>query len=370
MCEILNRLRKIKRLDIWTNTKLLEIYSNVNIEKMPDHKIVNAVLDYIKSHGASRFSVFGKKFYLLRGWSENDARNRVAELQKANSEKFAKKRQANPENYPQCVSPMSVDFWLNRGYSKETALVEIKKQRPLNLEYWLNKGYSQIDSVKAVSQYQKEQGNKYISKLKNDPGKYASSSPRKLEYWLKKTNNDTEKSKNLLKEHQCTFSLSKCIQKHGSIEGTHIWEKRQEKWKKKVFNSETYIGHGRSLVSTQLFELIKEKISSFNYSILEGKNEKFIHNGTQAFKYDFTILESKKIIEFNGDYWHCNPSIYKEDHYHNLKKMTAREIWNFDKIKHQAAIQHGYKVLVIWEKDYVLDPEKEINKCLNFIKND
>jgi hypothetical protein len=37
----------------------------------------------------------------------------------------------------------------------------------------------------------------------------------KLVYWLEKTNGDVLKAKSLLSERQSTFSLDKCIEKHG-----------------------------------------------------------------------------------------------------------------------------------------------------------
>lgn len=52
----------------------------------------------------------------------------------------------------------------------------------------------------------------------------------KIEYWLKKTNNDLEKAKKLLIKRQSTFSLEKCIEKYGEEKGLERWVKRQEKW--------------------------------------------------------------------------------------------------------------------------------------------
>lgn len=39
-----------------------------------------------------------------------------------------------------------------------------------------------------------------------------------------------EEAKIALKESQTTFSLKKCIEKYGEIEGTKRWEERQDKW--------------------------------------------------------------------------------------------------------------------------------------------
>ena len=83
------------------------------------------------------------------------------------------------------------------------------------------------------------------------------------------------------------------------------------------------------------------------------------------FAYDFTYKD--KIIEFNGDYWHCNPKIYSRDFVNKRLNMTAEDIWNKDHIKEECAIRNGYKYLVVWELDYNQDPQHIINKCKEFL---
>jgi hypothetical protein len=47
--------------------------------------------------------------------------------------------------------------------------------------------------------------------------------------------------------------------------------------------------------------------------------------------------------------------------------MTAKEIWGYDKKRCDFLIKNN-KILIIWEKDVYNDREKEIHKCINFIK--
>lgn len=51
----------------------------------------------------------------------------------------------------------------------------------------------------------------------------------RIEYYLAKGYSQ-EESEDLLSERQSTFSLEKCIEKHGEEIGFEIWQKRQEKW--------------------------------------------------------------------------------------------------------------------------------------------
>jgi len=97
--------------------------------------------------------------------------------------------------------------------------------------------------------------------------------------------------------------------------------------------------------------------------------------------YDFLIEDSNVLIEVNGDYWHANPSLYKKDdeiNYPGLKIIRAEDVWKRDLDKRNNAIEFGYVVLYLWEKDiyenlrnqkldfFILD---EIQK-LNFSNSD
>ena len=76
---------------------------------------------------------------------------------------------------------------------------------------------------------------------------------------------------------------------------------------------------------------------------------------------DIFIPEINLIIEYNGDYWHCNPKKYESNYYHKYKKKTAKEIWEYDKNKIDLLIEKGYNYEIIWESDF--------NKDSNIVKN-
>lgn len=85
----------------------------------------------------------------------------------------------------------------------------------------------------------------------------------------------------------------------------------------------------------------------------------------RTFAYDF--VNGKKIIEFNGDYWHCNPKYYPKNYYHAYLGKTAEQIWTDNEIKINAIKNYGYDVLVIWESDYNKNKEQTVQKCLDFL---
>jgi G:T-mismatch repair DNA endonuclease (very short patch repair protein) len=87
--------------------------------------------------------------------------------------------------------------------------------------------------------------------------------------------------------------------------------------------------------------------------------------GIGSLKYDILLVDFKVLIEYNGDYWHCNPNKYKSDYFNKKKSMFAWELWNQDKKKKELAEKNGYKLFTIWEADYKFNKEKEINKIIN-----
>jgi G:T-mismatch repair DNA endonuclease (very short patch repair protein) len=68
--------------------------------------------------------------------------------------------------------------------------------------------------------------------------------------------------------------------------------------------------------------------------------------------YDIYIPDLNMLIEFNGDYWHCNPKKYKADYFNVKLNMTAKQIWARDAEKERLALGRGYEFLTIWESDY------------------
>lgn len=86
------------------------------------------------------------------------------------------------------------------------------------------------------------------------------------------------------------------------------------------------------------------------------------------YRFDLGFIKYKSLIEFNGDYWHMNPEIYKANYFHKKMGIIAKEKWNKDKKRVEYAESLGYKVLTIWEKDYNKNRQKIINECRIFLK--
>lgn len=161
------------------------------------------------------------------------------------------------------------------------------------------------------------------------------------------------------------FSLEKCIEKYGEKEGKEFWENRQRKWKESLRKNFIEYGDGRSPQSKFAKKFIIDICKYFNIDI--PTKEKYITKNKKHYAYDLCI--GKAIIEFQGDFWHCNPTIYSEDFINNVSKLSAKEIWYKDELKKECAESLGYSVLYIWESDSISDYNKELNKCISFINN-
>lgn len=102
---------------------------------------------------------------------------------------------------------------------------------------------------------------------------------------------------------------------------------------------------------TEIFLNLKESFPNLNFEI-ERRVKGFLNYAYSFYIVDILIEELKLVIEYNGDYWHCNPVIYESNYYNKKSKMFAKEIWEKDDLKIKSLEQIGYTVLTIWENDY------------------
>ena len=223
-------------------------------------------------------------------------------------------------------SPLCIEFWEkkypNKTHEQHVKLWEAHKKKirtmtsdhkinPVCWEHWVEKGYTMEEAVKKVSEVQKSRA----------------------------------------------FTLEKCIKKYGDVEGPKVFEERQIKWQKSLHKSlNDGNGLAQSIIAKEFFKRLisKAKIRKYQFEYQLGR-------------YSFDFRYGNVFIEFNGDYWHCNPKIYQPNFYNKVNKKTAYEIWSRDKRKLNLATKKGYKVITIWESDFNQDPEKTIQKCIEFI---
>ena len=246
------------------------------------------------------------------------------------------------------------------------------KKRSRNCkEFWIEKGLSEEESIIKSKEVMKEIHEKTSIKLKSNPEKYASKYPTKVEYYLKKGFKEEEAIKEISKI-QNRFSKDICVEKYGEELGLKKWNERQEKWQKSLKENGN-IKSGYSKISQKLFDSIIENYKSDKSEVYywTKNNEYMINNGNSFYLYDFTDIKKRRIIEYNGDQYHANPSIYKKNDmphpYHKNNYFTAEKIWERDKVKKNHANKEGFEVLIIWDSEYNKNPKETLEKCLKFL---
>ena len=120
------------------------------------------------------------------------------------------------------MSYFTVEHWINKGMSENQAIEKVKDLKiRINrycVEYWLRKGLTESEAKEKISEIQRNNAAKVNQK--NKPNS------TRLEYWLNKGYTENE-AKEKLKERQSTFTLKKCIIKHGETEGLKVYNDRQ-----------------------------------------------------------------------------------------------------------------------------------------------
>ena len=193
--------------------------------------------------------------------------------------------------------------------------------------------------------------------------------PTQLGYWLKKGFSEDD-AKLKLADRQNTNSLEKFIERHGEEVGALKWRKRQLKWQE-TLNSKSDEEKDRiSILKTSAIGIISKPERELNKILFnlgfDCKAQKCLHDKNDK-RYIYDIVCKTFLIEFNGDYWHCNPMKYKSDFFNKSKKMTAQQIWDNDKTKIEVAELQGFKVLTIWESDWKINKQKCIDECMRFL---
>lgn len=75
----------------------------------------------------------------------------------------------------------------------------------------------------------------------------------------------------------------------------------------------------------------------------------------------------KTIIECDGDFIHCNPKKYSADfvRFPKGEKITAKQIWEKDKIRTKELKEKGFRVIRLWGSEIKI---MDVNKLKNILK--
>lgn len=146
-----------------------------------------------------------------------------------------------------------------------------------------------------------------------------------------------------------------CKEKYGF---EHPWKNKDVREKCEKTTIELY-GKTSQQIAREFIPKKNTRIEKIVFELLTFLQIEFVHLyvlGLNLIKreFDFYIPEMKTLIECDGDYWHANPSFYKDKNYiqeHNLVN---------DNIKNQLAKDAGLRLLRFWESDIINENFPEI----------
>lgn len=328
---------------------------DLNIRNTKD-AVTKFVTNKLKLTG--QYKPSSRQYWTLRGWSLLEA--------------YAKSKENKQKNHH---SVYSKHYWMskinpktNAYYSESEAIYETNVRRPIRKEYWIKKGYTNEEAIQKAIET-KDSNNKKGAKTQICTELRRASSKRCIEHYLAKGYN-YEESKKMLSNAQKFFSKEICIKKYGEEEGLKIWQNRQDNWQATLNNktddekariNRLKIGNGTSISKAEkmILEQIRPILPEIDhqFTIIKDKKKQYI----------FDLAYKNKLIEYNGDFWHCNPKIYDKNYIHPRLKLTANEIWQKDAKKTNFAKSYGYEVLVVWEQDFRKNPEEIIKQCIAFL---
>lgn len=297
-------------------------------------------------------------YWKARGWSADES--------------YIKSRENTQKNRK---SVYSREFWLEKinpvtglHYTIDEADFERNSRRPIRKEYWISKGYCDDESEKLAVNAKTNNNAKGASKNKGSTVRRITSR-RCIEYYLARGYSEDE-SKKLLSESQKFFSKDICIQKYGEEHGIKVWKDRQDRWQAKLDSKSNdeksrinrlkiskgiTVSKAEKLILKELLDIVPGVVHQF--SLFESNKKQYIYD----------IMYNNKIIEYNGDFWHCNPKKYLADFVNPKTKVRAIDKWKSDYDKIEFAQSQGYTVLVVWESDFKQNKEQTIKECIQFL---
>lgn len=193
----------------------------------------------------------------------------------------------------------------------------------------------------------------------------------KKEYFIEKYGEEEGTQKYLFVNFLKSHSLESYIFRYGIEKGKEKYLKYLDDCKNKFYNT-------CSDASQTLFDKIFSNLNiSENFECLYGSHggEKkiFVEKISKFYIVDFFCITNKKVIEYYGDYWHANPLMYDDNtiiSYPNNVKKTAKEVQERDNMRIKNLIETDLvdDILVIWESEFINDPDGVVQKACAFIK--
>lgn len=259
-------------------------------------------------------------------------------------------------------NPNSIEYVSRTNkISKEEAIsiIHSRNSSPFYIENHGSKDeylkYQTRDDSWVVNTYGVDYLNEYHKKLKHS---------HTLEYNISKYGEELGReifNKKCASKDSMSFNFA--LKKfNGNIEKANVYRLYRIEQTRPITNS------FYSKESIRFFDKLIEVLNITN-NYLYKENELRLKNNGNYFYYDFTLINKKKIIEYNGTTFHVNVDKLTKEELIKWKQPFTNESWEnvykYDMIKKEVATKNGYDVLYIWSDD---DFDVNLEKCVNFLK--
>lgn len=319
-------------------------------------------------------------YYIERGWTKEDAEIALINRQRTNSIQYI----MNKHNVSEAEASEIVSYRAAKGTLTAISNAGSRERYKQKKRDTLQKMQESkaLSAGMSVEEYRKEHNCKnllnYRKQVETGERNRAKTNTS-LEYYLGKGLSVAEATI-ARSARQRTFSLSKCIEKHGETIGRSIFSERQRKWQN-TLNSKSEaekwdilsrkIANGAfvSTASETFFNAVEDQVDLTNYTIYRGQAEYYINDDGKFWKYDFTIKELKLIVEYNGTHVHPKPDSLS-DWKHVFTKETKNECMKKENAKRLAAEKRGFKVEYVWSDDSHNDSVTKIVEVINQLQKD
>lgn len=140
-----------------------------------------------------------------------------------------------------------------------------------------------------------------------------------------------------------------------------------DEWQKEIHK---LYGNGISQLENEITSyLVEEFGEKDSFCFVKNKEQMHILDflKKKTYRLDYANIKYKIFIEIHGDYWHCNPLLYKKNYFHPQKEKIATEIWKQDKLRFNSVKKlSGMKGMVIWENDWKKNNKEIKDKIKKF----
>lgn len=97
-------------------------------------------------------------------------------------------------------------------------------------------------------------------------------------------------------------------------------------------------------------------------------NEDVQHEKAIGTKYIDGYIENKLLIEFYGNYWHCNPLFYNKDDIilQHKKQIKVENLWKSDGLRNEYILSIiNLPLIIVWEQSYINNKDVVLKQIKN-----